>query len=244
VQARCPKYPLVPPRVVAIATDKYLKPTTPFTDPSNLYGVLAPHYGQDIGMSVGRSAPGTQNVGASVAELKKKMRKLLTIFAGGDKSGMAKRLSACVLGLVLCPYVYIAVGGLSGFGPAFTFVSLPLLIPSTGFLLFRFISPPGRRSRARMALLLEFLCWSVVAAFVAIISGFTLLTTFERIGLTTIFFLIASAGSFPIVHLRATAIRQRMQEVPPPIASAVMLVILTVAGSIGVVYLLAAPRFI
>jgi hypothetical protein len=89
--SRC-KYPLIPPLVVAIATDKYLKPSTPFTDPSNLYGVPAPKYGQDISMNVGRAAPGKQSVGSNPEDLKKKMRKLLSIFASGDKARMAKRL--------------------------------------------------------------------------------------------------------------------------------------------------------
>jgi hypothetical protein len=34
-------------------------------------------------------------------------------------------LSACVLGLVLCPFAYIAIGALTGCAPAFSFLALP-----------------------------------------------------------------------------------------------------------------------
>jgi hypothetical protein len=77
---------------VAIATDKYLTPKTPFQDPQNLPGVSAPRYGQDITFGIGRAAPAKQSVGTSESELKPKMLKLLNVFAAGDRSGMAKRL--------------------------------------------------------------------------------------------------------------------------------------------------------
>ena len=89
---KCTKYPLRPPKVVAIAIDKTLKPNTPFPDPGNLPGVPPPKYGQDITNSSKRAAPGKKDVGKTVAELKPKMQKLLKIFAGADNSGMAKRL--------------------------------------------------------------------------------------------------------------------------------------------------------
>jgi hypothetical protein len=88
----CRQHPLLPPKVVAIATDKYLTPVTPVADPANLVGVAPPRYGQDIISGYRRPAPGKQNVGATPAVLKPKMRRLLTIFAAGDRAGMATRL--------------------------------------------------------------------------------------------------------------------------------------------------------
>jgi hypothetical protein len=88
----CTEYPLLQPKVIAIAQDNYLKPQTPFPDAVNLPRVSAPKYGQDITSSFNRVAPGKQDVGKTAPELKPKMQELLTIFAGGDKSGMAKRL--------------------------------------------------------------------------------------------------------------------------------------------------------
>ena len=49
-------------------------------------------YGQDITSGCRSRAPQGQSVGNNVGELKPKMLKLLGIFAGGDKTGMAKRL--------------------------------------------------------------------------------------------------------------------------------------------------------
>ncbi|MCP4119997.1 MAG: hypothetical protein GY737_32295 [Desulfobacteraceae bacterium] len=88
----CTKYPLNPPKVIAIAQDNYLTPKTPFPDVINLQHVSAPKYGQDITSSINRVAPGKYDVGQSENDLKPKMEKLLTVFARGDKSGMAKRL--------------------------------------------------------------------------------------------------------------------------------------------------------
>jgi hypothetical protein len=90
--ANCSAYPLNPPLLVAIAQDTYLKPTTPFADMTNMPAIAAPKYGQDIESGIGRAAPAGQNVGATPAILEPKMRKLLTEFASGDKTGMAKRL--------------------------------------------------------------------------------------------------------------------------------------------------------
>lgn len=88
----CLRLPLQPPKVVAIAKDGYLKPKFPFPDQANLPPMFVPKYGEDITSSVGRAAPEGQSVGETADELKLKMRKLLGIFASGDKSGMASRL--------------------------------------------------------------------------------------------------------------------------------------------------------
>jgi hypothetical protein len=88
----CARFPLLRPLRVAYAQDTYLKPTWPFPDNENLPGIIAPKYGQDITSAYGRIAPGKQTVGSTPAVLKLKMRKLLQIFAGGDKSEMATRL--------------------------------------------------------------------------------------------------------------------------------------------------------
>lgn len=89
---KCSPSPLQPPLLIAIAKDSYLTPTTPFPDNTHLPGIAAPKYGQDITYGYNRAAPGGQNVGGTPAELKPKMDKLLSNFASGDKSGMAKRL--------------------------------------------------------------------------------------------------------------------------------------------------------
>lgn len=88
----CSRNPVTPPKIVAIATDKYLTPTHPFPDASNLPGNPVPRYGQDFTFGVGRAAPKGHSVGTTEAELKPKMERLLGVFAKDDKAGMAKRL--------------------------------------------------------------------------------------------------------------------------------------------------------
>ncbi len=83
---------LLRPKLVAIAKDAYLTPKFEFADNENLQGVIMPKYGQDITFAYRRVAPGKQDVGSTSAVLKAKMRKLLEIFAAGDKTGMAARL--------------------------------------------------------------------------------------------------------------------------------------------------------
>src|SRR5215211_872672 len=86
----CTTHPVAPPKIVAIATDKYLTPQHDSVD-KDLPG-SAPKYGQDYTYGVGRAAPRGYNVGKTVADLKPKMEKLLDSFAGDEKTSMAKRL--------------------------------------------------------------------------------------------------------------------------------------------------------
>lgn len=93
----CQLYPLTPPKIVAFAKDVGLTATAavnPFPDGLNLPGPPVPKYGQDLTFGKGRAAPGKQDVGATEADLKPKMSKLIDTFASNDKSGMAKRLFA------------------------------------------------------------------------------------------------------------------------------------------------------
>ena len=86
------KHRLSPPIVVAVATDKYLTPLFPFADKDNLPDKFTPKYGQDITSRIGKHSKQKHSVGNKPSELKQKMRKLLSIFASGDKTGMAQRL--------------------------------------------------------------------------------------------------------------------------------------------------------
>jgi hypothetical protein len=86
----CTKYPVAPPKIVAIATEPGLKPTYKFADP-DLPGP-PPQYGEDFTFGVNGIAPNGEDVGSTEAELKPKMRHLLDYFAADDDSGMAHRL--------------------------------------------------------------------------------------------------------------------------------------------------------
>jgi hypothetical protein len=84
--------PVFPPKLVALARDIYLKPKIIIADPVHLMSAPTPAYGQDVTSGYGRMAPRTQSVGATPEVLKPKMQRLLSEFAAGDKSHMAKRL--------------------------------------------------------------------------------------------------------------------------------------------------------
>lgn len=89
----CTLKTLAHPKIVAIATDKYLTPTYASIDPTiSSAGGVPPKYGQDFTFGIGRKAPDGHSVGKTEADLKPKTGKLLKVFASSDKSGMATRL--------------------------------------------------------------------------------------------------------------------------------------------------------
>jgi hypothetical protein len=88
----CTQNRLAQPKVVAVARDTYLTPLYAFADTTNLVAPYVPKFGQDLSFGRGRPAPGRQSVGTTEATLKERMSKLLTIFAAGDRFGMARRL--------------------------------------------------------------------------------------------------------------------------------------------------------
>ena len=152
-------------------------------------------------------------------------------------------LSACVLGLVLCPFAYIAIGALTGFAPAFSFLTLPPLLASVGYLLYQFLSRPVRGSSSNLLVLAEIVSWILVAAFLVVVSNFTLLTGFERIGLFSTLFLVATLVSLPAVLVRRTALRERLRRLPDVVTIVLLLAVLLVAVVTMAVYLLRAPAF-
>jgi hypothetical protein len=102
----CASYPLSQHIVVATATDSVVIPTTPFLDSANHPGFPPPSYGQDITSAVGRAAPRGQSVGTTEAVLRPKMRNLVTLFAAGDSSGMAKRMFDTFLAKQTRPIIF------------------------------------------------------------------------------------------------------------------------------------------
>ena len=149
-------------------------------------------------------------------------------------------LSACVLGLVLCPAAFILIGALNGFGFPVTLAAIAILPASIGSLLYRFLS-------TRHALRLGWsglLCFALIGGFVVVLSGFTLFTTLERIGLTCLLFLVASALSVPVVLWRETALRARLRQIPNGPAAACLVLALGLAGAFAASYLIRPAAFI
>ncbi|MCX7097530.1 MAG: hypothetical protein NTV43_06435 [Methylococcales bacterium] len=152
-------------------------------------------------------------------------------------------LSTCVLGLVLCPLAYISIGALTGFAPAFSFLTLPPLLASTSYLLFRFLSKLGRGSSSKLLVTVEIVSWILTIAFLIVVSNFTLLSEFERIGLFCTLFLLSTLVSLPIALICQTALEERLRQLPNTVAILLLLVVLLIAVVIATVYLLRMPTF-
>ncbi len=168
-------------------------------------------------------------------------------------------LAACLLGAVLCPLIFVVLlGGVEmlrrrggGLPPEFWSVTLPPLLISSGYLLYRFLRKPkeptadGKRLIVKIASgLMAILSWLVIAAFVAIISKYPLNTPFEQAGISLTFFLLASLLSLPIVLMRKTALQQRLMQLPSGGATAALVLVVAISAVIAVVYLMSPARFI
>ena len=162
----------------------------------------------------------------------------------GSSTWPAAALAACVFNLLLCPFIYIGIGALASIRAEFSWIGVPPLLVSTGYLLVRYLKQPDANALRGSQILAEAMCWLVIASFLTIISGFTLLTTFERIGALCLFFLSATLLSLPLVLLRRTALRERMLQLEPRFAGCVVLVIVLAAGVMATVHLVVPARFI
>lgn len=153
---------------------------------------------------------------------------------------------------MLCPFGYIAIGGLTGFDPAFALITLPPLLAASAYLLARYLSTPREAPTANRTLrvaeiasrLAEIASWLVILGFLTVISGFTLLTRFERIGLSSTFFLAATVLCLPVALLRRTALEQRLARLPGGAAKLALSAILLGAAALAIAYLVRDPSFI
>ncbi|CAM3741768.1 hypothetical protein ACAN107058_15420 [Paracidovorax anthurii] len=152
---------------------------------------------------------------------------------------------ACfLLGLVLTPFAYIAIGALGGFSGAFSAIALPLLLAGGGFLLARFLRRSTPAAPRRGMALAEAAGWLPVGAFLFFVSNFTLLTTFERIGLFCTLFLACSLVSLPVLLLRRPALLARAQAWPAPRAWAGALAVGGASAALASAYVLSANSFL
>jgi len=154
-------------------------------------------------------------------------------------------LAACPLGLLLCPFAFIAGGALSGFSPSFSLVLLPPFLLGCGFLLRRLLATP-KEPGARQALqrALKAISWLVVVSFLYLISGVNLLRAFERFGAVCTYFLVVSVAVLPLLLLRPTDLETRMARLPRGLSVVVLLLLLGVSTVAMVAYLTAPPAFI
>jgi hypothetical protein len=152
-------------------------------------------------------------------------------------------LASCLAGLIASPYGYIAIGALGYFSPAFSLLTLPPLLLATGFLIWRILSKPLDTRTNGALTVIEGIGWMAIVAFLVLISGFSLFTTFERIGLFATIFLLASAISFPLLLLRETALEQRLTKVPRAVSIALLILIVASSGLAMSAFQLIDPAF-
>jgi hypothetical protein len=154
-------------------------------------------------------------------------------------------LAACFVGLVLCPFGFIAGGALSGFSATFSRVLLPPFLLACGFLLRRLLARPGE-SMARQGLLrsLETTSWLVVVSFLYLVSGANLAKGFERFGGVCTCFLATSAAALPFVLLRPTSLEMRLSHLPRGLAIVALIAIVCVSTVAAIAYLAVPSAFV
>jgi hypothetical protein len=152
-------------------------------------------------------------------------------------------LAACVLGIALCPCVYIAFGALHGFSLAFKYGVVPALMLGDTFLLWRYLSSPRPKPTPRRIQLLEWLAWSATLGFLHVMSGVNATTGLERFGGACAVFLPVAGACLPIVLNRKTDLGRRLTRLPLGFAVSVLLAVLVVSGAAAYVYLLRAPTY-
>jgi len=144
-------------------------------------------------------------------------------------------LAALILGLILCPFIYVAFGALEGYPSTPAYIILIILPPfliSSAFLLFRLLSKPKESASKKIWQIVEILSWLVIAAFTWFVSFHPWNSLIEWIGLLFIVYLLASLISLPIVlFMRKTALQQRLMKRPPIAKAGIVL---------GVAFLLVA----
>lgn len=156
----------------------------------------------------------------------------------------AAMLAACMTGLAICPFLFIAIGALSNFSPSFSFFILPPFLLGSGFLLWRFFSKPADQAANFIFLAMEAISWIGIVASLFLISGFTLMTGFERLGLACTFFLLASAVCLPVIWVRRTTLEERLAHLSKGVAISILLLILMLSGLSTAAYILSKPAFI
>ncbi|WCM89703.1 hypothetical protein [Acidovorax sp. NCPPB 3576] len=148
---------------------------------------------------------------------------------------------AClILGLLLTPVAYIAIGSLSGFSAAFSLIALPPLALSLSFLLFRFFKKNTATESINIRHAIELTSWLLVFLFLFFVSNFTLLTTSERVGLFSTLFLVCTIVSIPLLAIRPSALIQRVNTWPQALVITVDLVLGLPAVILTAAYLLSS----
>jgi hypothetical protein len=151
-------------------------------------------------------------------------------------------LSACVLGLVLCPAPYIVIATRAELRPDVgPWLRVASYLVAAVILLIRYLHAPSLRpaSNAR-AWAIEVPCWIVVGVFLDSVSRIHLMTGLQRWGAASMLFLAASLLALPVVWLHRTSLEQRLA-VWPRVSTILALAALIVLAALAMSYYLATP---
>ena len=153
-------------------------------------------------------------------------------------------LSACIVGLVACPFPFVVIGA-SDFKPVFYVVEVLPFVLCSLFLFWRYLSKPTGVAIWRIPVFVaESTAWIVVAQFLFLVSRINLMVGAERWGAVAESFLAVSAISLPIVLKRRTALERRLVAQPKRVVIAALLSILVAAAVAVIVDLVTPTRFI
>jgi hypothetical protein len=161
-----------------------------------------------------------------------------------ERGPAAIALTACILGLATCPWLFIAAGALSQFAPAFSFIMLPPFHIGSGFLLWRYLARPRTAGGGVLLPIAEILSWGAIAVFLFFVSAMSLQRTAERIGSSSTSFLLASLVWLPLVLWHETALEVRIKRLPRGVCESALVILVVVAGIATVRFFLAPSNFI
>lgn len=158
-------------------------------------------------------------------------------------------LAACVLSLVTGPFLYVAIdifirSPFTSFPPEFYVTLLPILIVCAGFLFWRLLARPVERPRRISLLIVHGICWYVVVTVLVYVSAANLQVGFERIGFSSVLFLLAWLAWLPVTVLRKTTLEQRLARLPYAAVVGILVVILAASGLASISYFVTPAKFI
>jgi hypothetical protein len=143
---------------------------------------------------------------------------------------VATALTACVLGLVTSPLSFIVVGASrSEFSPTSSFILLLPFFVSSGFLLWRYLARSPITVGGIPLLVAEILSWNTIAVTLFTVSGIGLQDTAQRIGSSSMSFLLISLLCLPLVIWRETALEAWIRRLPRAMSVGALVIVLAAA---------------
>lgn len=149
-----------------------------------------------------------------------------------------------ILSLLISPYFIIAMAALSHFPPVFGFAVLPVLVAGSIFLCWRLLLVASDRTETALMLLAKCVSLAATLIFFVLVSGFNLLTEFERFGLACIIFVDASILILPLALIRQSTLELLLNRLPGKMSISALTVIFVLSGFAAIAYLVSQSTFI